>query len=402
MNKFLKKLIETKEARAAELREMIKKSEDVNEVRALGDTLQAVLDELNAAKEKLAELDAQGNGEQNEGRAAFNPVASFSARGGNVADVDVEKRLAFANFVTRGVMTEEMRATANTGNVATAIPENLVNRIIEQIDANGMILPLITRTSYPVGQSIPVDSAKPVASWVAEGAGSTAQGKENLGQIVFGAFKLRCEIRMTHEVTVQALPAFEALFVKQVSEAMVKAIEGKIVSADNGTASPAGILYNAAGNDATVEIAAGTAGKLGYDTLCDAEAELPQQYEGGAKWFMSKKTFMKFVGMVDSQKQPIARVNYGIGGKPERVLLGREVVLTGAYLPDYTEATATEDVCFAFLFDPTDYVLNTSYDLGISRKNDWDTEDHCVKAVMSVDGKVIDRNSLVKLVKKAN
>lgn len=409
MKDYLKKIIAAKEARAAELRELIKKSEDVNEVRALGDTLQAVLDELNEAKAKLDELDNQGNGANGNGDGAgegrsFNPLASYGMRSGNTAgkpDADMEKRLAFANYVTRGILTNEMRANATTKTTAVtaAIPENLLNQIIEKIDAIGIILPLVTRTSYPVGQTIPVDAAKPVATWVSEGATSDAQAKGTLGTIVFGAFKLRCEIRMTQEVTVQTIAAFEALFVKQVSEAMVKAIESKIVSADAGVANPTGILYRASGNDATVTIAKLATGKLTYKTLCDAEAALPQQYEGGAKWFMSKKTFMQFVGMEDSNGQPIARVNYGIGGKPERILLGREVVLTGDYLPDYTEATATADVCFAFLFDPSDYVLNTSYDLGIQRKQDWDTEDHCVKAVMSVDGKVIDRNSLVKLVK---
>lgn len=390
MKDYLNKII-------AEMRAQIEKSENVDEIRSLGA-------KIEEAKEQLAKIEAEEARKATAADKKLDPLASYGMRGGNPADkpdAAMEKRLAFANYVTRGVLTPEMRADATTKTTAVtaAIPENLLNKIIEQIDAVGMVLPLVTRTSYPVGQTIPVDSAKPTASWVAEGATSDAQAKGTLGSIVFGAFKLRCEIRMTQEVTVQTIASFEALFVKQVSEAMVKAIESKIVSADAGAANPTGILYRASGTDATVTVAKGATGKLTYKVLCDAEAALPQQYEGGAKWFMSKKTFMQFVEMVDSNGQPIARVNYGIGGKPERTLLGREVVLTGSYLPDYTEATATADVCFAFLFDPSDYVFNTSYDLGIQRKQDWDTEDHCVKAVMSVDGKVIDRNSLVKLVK---
>ena len=387
---FIKKLI-------AEMRAQIEKSENADEIRSLGA-------KIEEAKEQLAQIEEEEARKANPANNSLNPLASYGMRNGNSAakpGAEMEKRLAFANFVTRGVLPPEMRADATTKTTAVtaAIPENLLNRIIEKIDAIGMILPLVTHTSYPVGQTIPTDSAKPTASWVSEGATSDAQAKGTLGSIVFGAFKLRCEIRMTQEVTVQTISSFETLFIKQVSEAMVKAIESKIVSADAGSASPTGILYRASGTDATITIAKGATGKITYKTLCEAEAVLPQQYEGGAKWFMSKKTFMQFVGMVDSNGQPIARVNYGIGGKPERMLLGREVVLTGEYLADYTEATATADVCFAFLFNPSDYVFNTSYDLGIQRKQDWDTEDHCVKAVMSVDGKVIDRNSLVKLVK---
>lgn len=399
MKEFLNKIITAKNARAEELRAQIKGSQSADEVRSLGAELDTVIAERDAAQAQLEQLDKNGGTSR-----GFDPVASYGQRGINLGgqpDEEMSKRLAFANYVTRGILTPEMRANATTKTTAvtTAIPENLLNRIIEQIDAVGMILPLVTHTSYPVGQTIPTDAAKPTASWVSEGASSDSQAKGTLGSIVFGAFKLRCEIRMTQEVTVQTIAAFEALFIKQVSEAMVKAIETKIMSADAGTANPTGILYRASGTDATVTIAKLATAHLTYKTLCDAEAELPQQYEGGAKWFMSKKTFMQFVGMTDTAGQPIARVNYGIGGKPERTLLGREVVLTGTYLPDYSEAAATADVCFAFLFDPSDYVLNTSYDLGIQRKQDWDTEDHCVKAVMSVDGKVIDRNSLVKLVK---
>lgn len=35
-------------------------------------------------------------------------------------------------------------------------------------------------------------------------------------------------------------------------------------------------------------------------------------------------------------------------------------------------------------------------------KEDWDTEDQRTKAVMSVDGKVVDKGSLVVLVKKSS
>jgi HK97 family phage major capsid protein len=99
---------------------------------------------------------------------------------------------------------------------------------------------------------------------------------------------------------------------------------------------------------------------------------------------MNKKTFMAFAGMVDKDGQPIARVNYGIGGKPERTILGRDVVVS-PYVADDK----------AFIFDFADYILNTIYDMGISKKQDWETEDLLTKAVMSVDGKAVDAGSLV-------
>lgn len=91
-------------------------------------------------------------------------------------------------------------------------------------------------------------------------------------------------------------------------------------------------------------------------------------------------------------------MNYGISGKPEYILLGREVVLS-SNVSSYADSV-TADTKFAFIYNFSDYILNTIYDLGIQRKQDWDTEDMRTKAVMSVDGKSTDNSSLVTLTKK--
>ena len=70
---------------------------------------------------------------------------------------------------------------------------------------------------------------KPVASWVAEGAGSDKQ-KKTTGSITFSYYKLRCAISMSFETTGQTYPMFEAQFVQNVADAMVKAKEQAIVS----------------------------------------------------------------------------------------------------------------------------------------------------------------------------
>ena len=102
---------------------------------------------------------------------------------------------------------------------------------------------------------------------------------------------------------------------------------------------------------------------------------------------MTKAQFGQFLKMVDDNDQPIARVNYGIAGSPERTLLGRDVVIHpyAEEMGDYAAA----------IFDFSDYILNTIYDMGIQKKQDWDTEDLLTKAVMSVDGKPVSIDSLV-------
>lgn len=400
----LQKLLETKQDQRNALNAQLIES-DSKELRAeIGATLKSLGEEIKEIEGLLADADKPAD---DDSQRSLHSIATFRNGNPQVDDDDiygqVNYRKAFKDYIATGVMKEEFRASTKTTdtNVSTVIPTNLVNKILEKFEQLGVIFNLVTHTYYPVGQTIPVDGAKPTATWVSEGAGSTPQNKTLSGSIVFAHFKLRCEVRMTEEVARMTLPAFEALFVKQVGQAMLRAIEGAIVDG-NGTSQPKGILTYTAPEGQALTIAAGATNKITYQTLCDAEAAIPTEYEGTAKWCMTKKTFMKFIGMTDSAGQPIARVNYGIGGKPERTLLGRDVVIyapqTGSKLGNYQDA-ATTDILFAFIVDFEDYLLNNNYDLGISHAKDWDNEDHKTKAVAAYDGKLLLTDSLVTLTK---
>ncbi len=283
----------------------------------------------------------------------------------------LEYRRAFMEYVRSGKRSDllrEVRSDANTltSDVSAVIPTVLVNRILEKAETYGMILPLVTKTSYPAGVEIPVASLKPEASWVSEGASSDRQKYTANNKVTFTHHKLRCEVSISMEVGTMALSAFESKLVESVARAMTVAKEKAILNG-TGSGQPKGILKETPAEGQAIEVAAGEG--LSYALLCECEAALPQAYETGAKWFMSKKTFYAFVGMTDSSGQPVARVDHGIGGRPERTLLGREVVLTGDYLPNFEDGPESDTV-FAFLFDMGDYVVNSIYDMGISRKQD--------------------------------
>lgn len=401
--KLLKLLKAKQEARKAKMK-LVDESNDVEELRKLQKEIETLNAEIRDIQGMIDELPEDDNTEVNERTAAVNgEIPGVVVSGANAQEQrrstdeeEMEYRKAFQQFVTRGTpIPAELRADENTltTDIASAIPTVLVNRIVEKLESTGMILPLVTRTSFAAGINIPTSSVKPVATWVLEGATSDRQ-KKTTGTITFSKFKLRCEISMSMEASTMAISAFEDSFVRQVVEAMTKALEQAIISG-NGTTQPKGILTETPASGQSLDVVT-----IGYDTLVDAEAALPQAYEDGAVWCMTKKTFMSFIGMVDENKQPIARINYGIGGKPERTLLGRTVVLCGDYMDSYSTSLAAGKI-FAFLFNFKDYALNTVYDMGVQRKQDWDTEDMLTKAVMSVDGKVIDKNSLVVLKKKA-
>jgi len=385
VNKSQKFIDEGKAKESKEVNEEIKNLDNRFELSA------KVQANLNALKDNHSITDIQNYGVNMEGRT-IDSIAKDNVEKPDMYD-SVEYRKSFMDYVLTGARMPEkfVNADANTktSDVGSVIPTTILQRIVEKLESTGMILPLVTKTGYQGGVSVPTSSAKPVATWVAEGSGSDKQ-KKATGSIVFAYYKLRCAVSVSFEVSVVTLGVFENTIINNIAEAMTRSLEQAIISG-SGNGQPKGVLAEApeAGQNITIE-------KADYETLVNAEAALPLAYDNGAVWCMTKKTFMAFVGMVDGNGQPIARVNYGVAGRPERSLLGRTVVLND-YMPSLGAAGGS---VVAFLFNFSDYLLNMNYNMTVKRYEDNDTDDQVTKAILLADGKVIDKNSLVTLTQK--
>ena len=385
---------------AGQLKEYEDKMKDVEDLEAQYDAMCKAQANINALKDKTTVTPLENKITTVEGKVIENMTTEVITKDNLYASL--EYRDAFMRNVLAGepipanLLNDANTKTTDVGHV---IPAPVMEKIVEEMEATGMILPLVTRTSYKGGLAIPTSSVKPTATWVAEGAGSTKQNKTT-GSVTFNYYKLRCAVSVSLEVDTVTLAIFETTLINNVVEAMTKALEQAIISGTGGNDyQPTGILAETPASGQKIEIP--KAGKVTYDKLVAAEAALPLAYENGAVWFMTKHTFMNcFVGMVDAEGQPIARVTYGIAGRPERTLLGRTVILND-YMSNYSAAPEADTV-FAFLFNPKDYVLNSNLQMTIKKYEDNDTDDQITKAIMLVDGKVVDKNSLVTLVKKSN
>ncbi len=372
------------------------------EVTALQEERTQLLAAPNTQEQRSRILAAVAAGQAVTGQGTPTVLRSFPAAGQTIETEDrfntMQYRKAFMDYVVRGTaMPTEYRESevTKTTDVGAVIPTTVLNQIVEKLESTGMILALVTRTAYKGGVAIPVSTVKPTATWVAEGAGSDKQKKTAAkdGMVTFAYHKLRCAVAVSLEVENMAMSAFETLLINNIVEAMTKALEQAIISG-SGTGQPKGIIKETPATGQAIETT-----KLSYNDIVKVEGALPQAYEAGAVWCMSKSTFMGFVGMTDSNGQPIARVNYGIAGNPERVLLGRPVVCCD-YLNGFDSASAGDVVAFVFRFK--DYVLNTNYAMGVKKYEDNDTDDLVTKGIMLADGKVVDKNSLVTLKKKAS
>ena len=370
------------------------------EVKELQEERTAIIEQQEKRSNLLSSIaldtitDDQGNHMSPTVLKSIAPADGSNAEQRSVNKYEtMEYRRAFMDYVTRGTaIPTEYRADAKTAStdVGAVIPTTVLNQIITKLESVGNILNKVTRTAYKGGVTIPKSTVKPVATWVSEGKGSDKQKQDTSGTVTFAYHKLRCAVAVSLEVDTMAITAFESLLINNIVEAMTKALEQAIISG-TGSGQPKGIIQETAATGQTIETTAPA-----YADLIAAEGALPVAYEKGAEWCMSKKTYMSYYGLTDTNGQPIGRINYGIAGKPEYTLLGRPVNVCD-YLPSF--ANAAKDTIVGFLFNFKDYVLNTNYAMGVKKYEDNDTDDMITKGIMLADGKVVDVNSYVALKK---
>lgn len=308
-------------------------------------------------------------------------------------DDDLDYRMQFMNHVLKGtpIMTNGDAITV-TGDVGAVIPNTIINKIYEKLEAVGGIYAKLTKTFYKGGVTVPTSAAKPVATWTTERGGSDKQ-KKTLGSVTFSYHKLRCVVAVSIAVDTVTLEIFENTLAQNIADAMVKAIEAAAFNGAGAASNePEGILTKTVPDGQTINITEGS--NVTYADLCAAEGALPAEYDAGTEWYMKKKTFYnQFMGMVDDNGQPIARMNAGVDGKPDATLFGRKVNFTD-YVPAFA-ASVSGDTPFAVMFNFSDYILNTNLQITVKEYEDHDTDDQIKKAIMLVDGKPVDLNSLV-------
>lgn len=418
MIKYLKKVIKSKEAKVAELRNAIKTAETADEVRALGETLDAVLAELQEAKDQLAAAE-EDNGDEGEEEAAaadegrsvnplhdFRQVAVHTRQAAPAAQADptdtVEYRTAFMNYVCRGVqIPAEMREAAitTTADAGAVIPTTYLNEIVQEMETHGNIYALVRHLNVQGGVAIPVLSLKPTATWIGETGGSDSQKLSANDKVVFNYYGVECKISQSLLVNVTTLAEFQKLFVPLAAEAIVKAVEIAIFNG-TGEGQPLGIAKDTKVKDANKITM--TAAEFGSWSAWHkkVKAKMKKAYRNGI-FVMAQGSFDGHIdGMVDDVGQPIARVNYGINGEENYRFMGKQVeTVEDACIADFDTAAVGDLV--AVFFNPKDYAINSNLKLTVVKWVDHDTNEVKNKAIMICDGKLVDANGVLLISKGA-
>ena len=213
----------------------------------------------------------------------------------------------------------------------------------------------------------------------------------NLGEI---------RISTTLLASVTSLDVFETELTKIMVEAFLKAMDEAILNG-TGTNQPLGILKDSRVTN-VVEFTAAEFAKWS-EWRKKLFAAIPLAKRGKGEFLFTNATLeANLMTMKDNNDRPLFKEATEINVQNDAIagsFYGRptQLVEPGA-IKDF-ETAAAGDVVGVF-WNPTDYAINTNMEFGMKRYFDDDTNEYVNKAIIIVDGKILDASGCWIIKKK--
>ena len=429
MRKYLESRLSALNAKKEKLTARSQESTDINEVRSINEQMTEINEEIRAINEQLAELEARNTPPADaklvNGDVARSVVGSFAApekREGNPYE-SMEYREAFKNYVQNGTaipveivarcnafrdaLPAEQRAgvAVTTTDTGAAIPLTVMNEVINTVRKRyGNLYRKVTHTNIKGGVQYSVGALAASFKWINESTVSPRQKVDALAKVEFSYHT--AEIRVAQSFLSQLLTVtdFEAKLVEVIVVAYLQAMDKAIV-AGTGEGMPLGILNDTrvpAGNVVTM-----SAADMSNWTAWRKKffAKLPLGYRDGEFIFPISTVDSYLETMADGNNNPIFRqatgleVNDGDALNPNGRFFGRDISLVEPdILPDF-DAASSNDVVGIF-WQPRNYAINENFGFVMRRYFDEETNEWVDKALVVVDGKLINPEGIF-LIKKA-
>ena len=410
--KNLEKRLARLQSRLNDIIARVSASNDVNEVRSLSaqaDEIREDIADIQAELDEIAESETRNNlvtvntQVPAEAQLVGKSAAAPEKKPENILD-SVEYRTAFMNYIQRGVeIPSEFRAAAiNTQDTSAAIPMTVMNEVINTVRKRyGNLYNKVRKMSVPGGVKIPIGSLQASFKWVGEKTVSPRQNVGELGSITFGYNTAEIRIAQTFLSSLLTLSAFEAEISKIIAVAYLKAMDSAIVNG-SGDGAPLGILKDArVTNSVTM-----TAAQFSDWTQWKKRffATLPLGYRAGEFIFASSTVDAYLETMADSNNNPIFRqatgleVNDGDAANPNGRFFGREISLVEPDIIQDFDSASSSDV-IGIYWQPDEYAINENFGFNMLRFFDQESNEWVDKALCVVDGKVLNPNGFVKILK---
>lgn len=413
-----KKILEKRLARLQEKRNALiakgQASQDVNEVRSINDQVSDLDAEIAETNEELEALKAEENQAEERSAQAAAPavnagiVASFQTREANKEEKELEYRNAFMAYVQKGTaIPTELRngETISTNESGAAIPLTVMNEVINTVRKRyGNLYAKVRKMSVPGGVEIPVGALEASFKWINESTVSPRQKTDKLGKITFKYNTAEIRIAQTFLSQLLTLSAFEAELAKIIAIAYAQAMDEAIVNG-SGDGAPLGILNDARVTNTVSLSAADMSDWKAWRTKFFAK--LPLGYRAGEFIFPLSTVETYLETMSDDNNNPVFRqatgleVNDGDAVNPNGRFFGREISLVEEdILPDFDTASANDVI--GIYWQPEEYGINENFGFTMRRYFDEETNEWVDKAIVVVDGKVLNPTGYYLIKKKAN
>lgn len=416
--KILEKKLARLQAKKADLAKRCDASQDVAEVRSLT----GQMDDVNAEiEETQAELDAiaadearaatpasdeyfQGAAPANAERVNGRTVASTQARADENKFESMEYRKAFMAFVQKGtaIPAEFRQDTTSTVDTGAAIPVTVMNDVINTVRKRyGNLYSKVRKLSVKGGIEFPIGALQATFKWISESTVSPRQKMGPLAKISFNYHTAEIRVSQTFLSQILTLSSFEARMAEAIAVAYLQAMDYGIVNG-SGDGCMTGIL-----NDARVtNTVTMTAADINNWTAWRKKffAKLPLGYRSGEFIFPVSTVDTYLETMADSNNNPIFRqatgleVNDGDAMNPNGRFFGRNISLVEPdIIADFDEASSGDVI--GLFWQPDEYAINENFGFTMRRYFDEELNEWVDKALIVVDGKVLNPNGFVKIIK---
>ena len=412
-------------------------STDAAEVRSINDQIADINADIAEVREEIDLIDsetrdgaqrgsaghpaaagAEGDADGQESRGLVpenarlvNPVGSFRQTNGQTQAREenplgtMEYRTAFREYFMNGTpIPAELRSgdAISTVETGAAIPMTIMNQVINTVRKRyGNLYAKVRKLSVKGGVAIPIGALQATFKWINQSTVSPRQKTDKLGTVQFSFHTAEIRVAQSFLSYVVTMDAFEAEIARVIAIAYMQAMDEGIVSG-SGDGQMLGIMNDPRVTN-TVTL---TAAEINNWTAWRKKffSKLPLGYRAGEFIFASSTVESYLETMADSNNNPIFRqatglkVEDGDGRFPDGRFFGRNISLVEPdILADFD--TASQGDVIGIFWQPEEYAINENFGFTIRRYFDEETNEYVDKALVVVDGKVLNPTGYYKILK---
>ncbi len=425
MKDFLIKLLNRKKQELEDLQARMKSSQDLAEIRALGENLLKLRDEINDAEEQLRALDVKEKEEaqkekqeeeekakENEEKASerqMSPLAMYSLKKTEERKMkgrdSLEYRNAFKDYVQKGIKSTILESRddgpSTTSDLGVLVPNTVMDEIITKLGKKyGQLYSRVRHLNVRGGVDFAVGEFDFTAKRIAEGAEAPATEKGKITDKVSFGFR-HCWIGTSRSIleTTLNLENFENEVAEGMASGYLKLMEKEIINGQGSASNEMeGLLFEAAKTSSRIQTShiitftetemkdwKSWQSKLFSKVPLEMRAENPEfvmtagTYEGNIKT------------LADDSNRPVYYETFNpVDGAERATFKGKEVVFVndGNGINDFDSATAGD--VFAIYWVPTKaYGINSNMQFSLTQWRDHNGLKDVTYALVVNDGKVL-------------